>query len=237
MTLRDDSPMVDWYMDHNFDTWTVTHPRFYDPLYKTKPIVFELQHYGEVKRDGNWIGKNGKDVIPAYGYSGADIMRKAIEVMHATYIGFHGYAEEWLTDNPDLSKELANKCGYWYFPVEASFASVMKAGENKLSVSWLNKGVAPAYSPYALVLQVRNKSTNEQTEIRIADSGNRKWLPGTESVENYTFALPETLPPGTYELGMRLLYADQDHAQTVEVGVTKDQMKGDFVSLGDFELK
>lgn len=236
MTLRDDSPMVDWYMEQDLNTWSVSHPQFFDPLYKTKPIVFELQHYSAVKKDGNWIGKNGEGIIPAYAYSGADIMKNAIKTIHATYIGFHGYAEEWLTDNPDLSKELTNMCGYWYFPVQASFSSVMKTGGNMLSVTWLNKGVAPAYFPYSLVLQLRNRDTDENMEIQIQDSGNRKWLPDSEYLENYTFDLPETLSPGMYSLGMKLLYADQGSNRTIEVGIEEDKIKDSFIQLGEFRL-
>ena len=113
LSLRDDSPMVDWYVQQNLDTWTISHPHFYDPLYLKMPIVFELEHYGTVKKNGYWLGKNGADKIAKLGYSGAEIMRKAIETMHATYIGYHGFAEEWLADNPGLTKDLSNLCGYW----------------------------------------------------------------------------------------------------------------------------
>jgi hypothetical protein len=162
ISLRDDSPLVDWYLDNNLDTWSVSHPLFCDPLYKTKPIVFELQHYGMVKRDSNWLGKNGADTIIKYGYSGAYIMRKAIETMHATYIGYHGYAEEWLADNPELTKEFANMCGYWYFPVKATFPAKMKKGENTIGISWLNKGVAPAYKEFGIIFRLEAKEGNDR---------------------------------------------------------------------------
>lgn len=46
------------------------------------------------------MGKNGEKILPAYAYSGADIVRNVIRIMHASYIGFHGYAKEWRADNP-----------------------------------------------------------------------------------------------------------------------------------------
>lgn len=234
MTVRDNSPMVQWYLEQNLDTWSVSHPGFYDPLYRTQPVIVELQHYGVVKDEGNWIGKNGEGILPAYGYSGADIVRNVIRTMHATYIGFHGYAEEWLTDNPDLSKELANRCGYWYFPVRASFPSRMKRGTNSLSVCWLNKGVAPAYHTYALVLQVINRQTGERTEITLPDSGNKRWLPDQEFQETYIFDLPETLPTGVYGLGMKLVYPEETGSRTVDVGISPDRMKEGFIRIGTF---
>ncbi len=152
ITLRDDSPMVGWYIQKFMDSWTVSHPHFYDPLYLTKPMVHELAHYGSVKRGGCWIGENGKEVIPDLGVSGAEIFRKSIEVMHATYIGFHGYAEEFLAENPDLTGELLNLCGYWYFPVQATYPAVLGRGEQILTMTWLNRGVAPSYRDFSLIL-------------------------------------------------------------------------------------
>lgn len=35
-----------------------------------------------------------------------------MEETHATYIGFHGYPREWLQENMELAKSLANKAGY-----------------------------------------------------------------------------------------------------------------------------
>jgi hypothetical protein len=177
LSLRDDSPLVSWYVQEHLDTWSVSHPGFYDPLYLDRPVVFELEHYGAVKEDGNWRGKNGGDPIGPHGHSGAEIMRRAVETMHATFIGYHGYAEDWLAENPDLTKELANRCGYWYFPKSARYAPVLHGGENRLSIEWLNRGVAPAYEVFGLELRLEGGGV-PMVEISIKDSGNRKWLPG-----------------------------------------------------------
>ena len=160
ISLRCDSPLVDSYLQDHLETWTHSHPHYYDPLYLQKPIVFELEHYGTVKDKGNWLGKNGREKISKYAYSGAEIMRNAIKVMHATYIGYHGYAEEWLADNPELTKELANLCGYWYFPLKAEFDSELSEGKNTLYIEWLNKGIAPAYKPFSLLLRLSDTENN-----------------------------------------------------------------------------
>ena len=237
MSVRDDSPMVDWYLEHNPDTWSVSHPHFYDPLYKTKPIVLELQHYGMVKNEGNWIGKNGEHIIPKYGHSGADIVRNVIRSMHATYIGFHGFMEDWYADNPDLSRELANLCGYWYFPVQASMNSVMGKGENRLSISWLNKGVAPAYNTYSLTLRLINEQTGDFIDRIIPDSGNRKWLSGEICSENYLFDIPESVTSGNYTVAFKLQYIQRQEREDVEVGVKKDCMNEGHVVIGRVYIK
>ena len=237
ISLRDDSPLVDWYMDKNMDTWSVSHPQFYDPLYLTRPIVFELQHYGNVIKDGNWLGKNGADKIEKYGYSGAHVMRKAIETTHATYIGYHGYAEQWLTDNPDLTRELANLCGYWYFPVSASFPEKMNKGKNEISISWLNKGIAPAYNAYKLVLMFESENRENSFTLLPMDSGNKNWLPGISKTENYPFKLPALAKKGSYTLKFRLEEMSQDNSNAIQLGIHESMIdENGFIVLGNVNI-
>ena len=89
----------------------MSHAHFYDPLFLEKPIILECQHYHMVLEDSNWLGRNGGDPIPAGGVTGAEILRGAVNTLHATYIGYHGSMEEWLEENPELTEELANLCG------------------------------------------------------------------------------------------------------------------------------
>lgn len=220
-TLRDDSPMVEYYVEEMIKTWSVSHPHFYSPLYLQKPIIFESEHYPTVKRNGLWLGKNGKDTIPSVGYSGAKIFREAIKLEHATYIGFHGYAAEYLTDNPDLTSELLNLCGYWYFPKSLT----IKAGNEsafKFDIEWLNKGVAPAYSVY----QLKGKLTsiikqNDPVYFTIKNSGNRNWLPDVPVTESYSTEFKERLN-GTYSFALQLF--DTRSGRPVEIGL-KEQIR------------
>jgi hypothetical protein len=238
ISLRDDSPLVEWYMQQNLDTWSVSHPQFYDPLYLTKPIVFELQHYGVVKTNGNWLGSNGAVKIEKYGYSGAEVMTNAIKAMHATYIGYHGYAEEWLADNPELTKQLANLCGYWYFPVSVSYSPVMNPGTNEISVQWLNKGVAPAYNDFSLTFKFESHQLQNSFTLSPMPSGNKSWLPGTSTDENYRFELPAQAAKGTYTLKFRLEETSGNETRRVELGIKESRMDKDgFIELGNIQLK
>jgi hypothetical protein len=55
------------------------------------PTVFELEHYGSVKRQGNWVAAPGSSLEKfGKGGSGADFFRGALGLLHATYIGYHG---------------------------------------------------------------------------------------------------------------------------------------------------
>jgi len=238
ISLRDDSPLVDWYLRNNLNTWSVSHPYFYDPLYLKKPIVFELQHYGMVKKDGNWLGKNGAEKIAKYGYSGAEVMRKAIETMHATYIGYHGYAEEWLADNPDLTNELANRCGYWYFPLRAHFPSIIKQGENEIAIEWINEGVAPAYSDFGLVLKFESDNSQNSFYLLPVNSRNRDWLPGISKTEKYKVEIPANAKRGSYQLKFKLIEQSESNTTQIQIGIKASLVDRDgFVELGTIQIK
>jgi len=233
ISLRDDSPLVDWYMDNNLKTWSVSHPQFYDPLYLKKPIVFELQHYGMVKKDGNWLGKNGADIIAKYNYSGAEVMRKAIETMHATYIGYHGFCEEWLDDNPELTNELANRCGYWYFPVKASYSSILKRDQNEIALEWINKGVAPAYDDFAIIFRFESENPENSFELAPVSSGNKDWLPETGKIEKYTINIPAKANSGNYLLKFKLIEETESGVLPIQIGVKEEIIdQNGYIELG-----
>ena len=237
ISLRDDSPLVDWYLQNNLNTWSVSHPQFYDPLYLTKPIVFELQHYGMVKKDGNWLGKNGAEKIAKYGYSGADVMRRAIETMHATYIGYHGYAEEWLADNPDLTNELANRCGYWYFPVSANFSPILKLGKNEISIEWLNKGVALAYHQFDMILRFESITSGNSFETAPMNSNNLEWLPGIAKTEKYSLEIPSDVKVGQYLLKIKLINPSAGNPENVQIGLKPELIDSNrFAEIGKIQI-
>jgi len=219
ISLRDDSPMVKGVMQEHLDTWTVIHPEFFEAAYKNTPTVFELEHYGKVKNQGHWIGKNGNDTLPGLKVTGAEVFRNAVKLIHPTYIGYHGYLEEWVADNPDLTNELLNLCGYWYFPKSIK---VTQAKDQKLgfAIEWLNKGVAPAYSAYQLKGRLMSSdNTSETIDFLFDDCGNRSWMPNTISTATYSIDLP-VKPKGEYSLAIQLF--DTKSEEPVEIGLTEN---------------
>lgn len=241
--LRDDSPLVDWYFQYclqdsagNFQ-WTISHPFLYASLYLKEPVVLELQHYRAIKKDGNWLGENGETTIPEYKVSGAETLRGALKIMHATYIGYHGYMEDWLSDNPDLTRELANRCGYWYFPVKAMIPGKFKRGENTLSLEWLNKGVAPAYKNFSLALRFEAEKTGNSFDLIVADSGNLNWLPGVKRTEKYNVNIPSSIPKGSYRLSFKLSDPTNENNQDIQIGISKKRINNQgFTFLGTVSL-
>ena len=236
ITFRDDSPLVAWYVENKLDTWSVCHPHLFNQVYLEKPTILESEHYSAVLENGLWLGKNGEETIPGKGVSGAEILRGAIENLHATYIGFHGELEKWLIDNPALARELANMCGYWYFPVSAVVPDRMTRGrQSMMEITWLNKGVAPAYSTFAIRFRLESTKGRESLETTISDSGNLRWLPDKMTSEKYEIDIPDSFPSGKAQIKIQLL--DPITGETVEIGLRENLRDTDgYYSIVETEL-
>lgn len=210
ISYRDDSPLVNGYFNDGYsDTYTVRSPEFFEDTYRRAPTVFELEHYRKVKREGNWTAEQGSAITQyAPGKTGPDFFRGALDLLHATYIGYHGDAHDWLTDNPKLTIELLNRCGYWFFLHQVDVPDPLHIGQrNTLQMVWENRGVAPAYHRYVLKIRLVGPKTVDFE----FESGNRKWMPvATDGVHRikYTVTIPEGTPPGQYELKLKLYSND-----------------------------
>jgi len=205
ITYRDDSILVDWYVKACYETSTVRSPRYFEMVYPKFPTILELQHYHSAKRTGNWTGAPGSTIAQqGDGKTGADIFREAVDILHATYIGYHGHADVWLKENPDLTRELLNRCGYWFFLHKVTLPNSIKAGKRcSLQLDWENRGAAPAYQAYELQIRL----TGEETVDVTVPAGNQKWMPGeTQSVhrEAYDLPLPADMAPGLYQLKLKV---------------------------------
>lgn len=217
-TFRDDSPMVKGTTKDHLDTWSVRSPEFFEKVYQSRPTIFELEHYGKVKENGYWLGRNGAEIIPEFNVSGAKIFREAMKLIHPTYIGYHGYMGDWLRDNPELTVEFLNFCGYWYFPVSLT---VVQSKNRNLSfmIEWLNKGLAPAYAEYQLKGKlIPDDTLKESVEFEIENSGNKNWMPGQAVQEKYKIKLAQKLK-GNYHLAIQLY--DTKSGIPVEIGLSE----------------
>ncbi len=226
ITYRDDSILVNYYVGEYPDTYTVRSPEYFKAVWLEKPTIFELEHYGTVKRMGNWLGEEG-GLLAQYGggLTGADFFRGALWLLHATYIGYHGYAHEWLADNPELTNELLNRCGYWYFLHAVSLSEHWKAGEKaRIKAVWENRGVAPSYHAYYLLLRLEGADS----ATIFLPSGNQRWVPeegGQTFEETYRIRVPASLGPGNYTLKLKLFSSQTK--RDVFLALDPDLMDGD----------
>ncbi|MCX8108641.1 MAG: DUF4832 domain-containing protein, partial [Verrucomicrobiae bacterium] len=215
ISYRDDSILVNGYLPGTSDTFTVRSPEFFADAYKNTPTVLELEHYSIVKRLGNWDGRPGSLVAThGKGKKGPDYFRGALELLHATYIGYHGYAHEWLADNPDFTRLMLNRCGYWLFPVSLECPETIRPGENiQLVLALENRGVAPPYQPYELRIKFSSGQTPWICRLGRAD---KTWLPGTQVVLRHQLQLPLFFPAGRCAVAIGLFRRTCDQERPVE---------------------
>jgi len=208
--FRDDSILVDWYVKTYPGTFTMRSPELFQRTWQHRPNVLELEHYPIVLRSGNWKGPNGAEF-------GADLVRGAVELSHATFIGYHGDARQWLTDNPALTAELANRVGYWYFPQNITLPVEVRPDQTvPLSITWLNRGVAPAYK--RCLLQLRLESSDYSTITDLPESDNRQWMPDQPVTEHYSVAIRPDTASGRYAVKVALLYGGPD-GRPIDLGL------------------
>jgi hypothetical protein len=217
LSFRDDSILVNWYVQTYPSTYSVYHPDYFDRVWRNRPTTLELQHYHMTKNAGDWQGTDGS-------IKGREILEGAIKITHATFLGYHGYADVWLRENPNLAKSLANKLGYWYFLRSAEFPSMLNVGSKGIiKFRWDNKGVAPAYHLYKLKLKLENSSGSYIQTLN--ESNNKLWMPATTVEEICNVTIPSTLSAGTYKLKVALVEERNGQSRFIELGM-KDHVKG-----------
>ena len=100
--------------------------------------------------------------------------------------------------------EFQKKLGYRFVLRKLEYpAAVRRGAMMPVSMWWLNAGVSPVYGDYVLAIQLRNATG---AAVMRTPANVRKWLPGDAIFED-TVAVPDTLPPGEYRLGVALLDA------------------------------
>jgi hypothetical protein len=125
VTLRDDSILVQppprsWY-----------HAELAQPFWPRLPVVLEHEHFGSSKRKGAWDGQ---------------LLVKAVEDYHASYLSIHWWPRELLEENQDTIRQINQRLGYRIQLREASWPRAVRPGEPlRFLATWANSGVAPCY--------------------------------------------------------------------------------------------
>lgn len=228
---RDNSVLVDWWINNlPAEQYSVAHPEIYAETYLEKPVVIELDHYVNVMSAGNWSVPNGSA-------KGGAIVNGAVELMHASYVGFHGVPGDYLSDNPELVAKVANKMGYWYFPLEINMPSAASPGEAvTVEMKWENRGVAPAYHKFSLLYTLTTVEGDVVHEGAFDEANNLDWMPNELVSENYQLELPEDLAAGSYELAIRLF--DETSGRTVHPALKSDVMNAEgYYNIYQLDVK
>ena len=162
--------------------------------------------------------KSGKWTVPEGTQNGAALVRGAVNLTHPTWLGFHGDIKSYYADNPKFCKEMANRVGYWYFVEYAEIPAKATIGTNqKITIKWYNKGVAPAYHQYQLKFKFSNGSTSGY--FTIANSNNTAIQNDSMLIETYNIQVPANLNAGVNEIKIKLT-DDLDTKRDVELGLS-----------------
>lgn len=190
--MRDDSIL--YYHTANQYEDSVKSPHYFKKLAPVAPTTIETEHYGTMLETGKIQGPDGK--------VGRKELLGAIDKIKATYFSFHGGIWQWLVDNPNLTKEIANKVGYWYFMKSITRPKEFKSGQTStFKFDIKNNGVARAYNDYDLVFSFTNGESKEEI---VVNANNTEWLPGDYNEYSYEVTIPSSLKADYYHLNLKL---------------------------------
>jgi hypothetical protein len=224
--LRDDSLGVDWWLNQGAaKTWSVAKPAWFAATWPKAPTVIELEHYHMMKNARNWRGQDGSE-------RGADWLLKAMDLCRPTWLGYHGWAAEWLKDNPKLTRELANRTGYWLFPEEVALPQQAKpGGAVALRLRVQNRGWAPPYRSWTAKVCLSNGATKR--ELTVAGLDARQCQPGVATELSGNVILPDDLAAGDCSVAVR--FTDADRAIRFACKPTRQDKDG-WLSLGTVKV-
>jgi Domain of unknown function (DUF4832) len=157
----------------------------------------------------------------------------AVEEARASFVGFHGYAREWLAENPAIAAELANTVGYWFFLHAAGLpASLDRGNSATLSLRLENRGVAPLYYPADLRLRLQPLDGGDAVVIPVVTADALRWSPRELVRETHAFEVPASLPAGRHRVELGLF--DQATGRVIELALVEKLRAPDgFYVLGE----
>ncbi|MDR0892530.1 MAG: beta-galactosidase [Mediterranea sp.] len=195
---------------------SVQNPSFFEDVYRDVPTTLETCHYNYTRKQGCWNLPDGQG-------GGLDTLRSAIRIEHSTFVSMHGHLRDIQRENPKAVWELLNLMGYWLFP--QTLQAQLDDHKLNIGLTWVNKGVAPAYTPYKLKF-VLVGTDNVRHELPAVEAGNRAWLPGTSKAA-YTLHA-KRLKPGKYIVEMTLYKTFRDgHTQPIRLGLKQVYERSD----------
>ncbi len=170
--------------------------------YGKAPTVFEYT------ADYNWIKENN--------YWSYDNLIQYIENGKPSYIQFD---PNMYNENQDFCKYIANKVGYYFKFKQASYTNTIKTTEtDKISLSFINEGVAPLYEPCTTYIGLLDKNYKLVKKYK-TDINAQKWMPSEEVQENIDIRL-DGVNDGEYIMAVGLFYNEDDEKPTYLLGNT-----------------
>ncbi len=225
ITYRDDSVFWEGDMEDPSVPFSIRNDDFFRDAWQYAPTTLESCHFNYVLKKNYWVPPDG-------GKRFWDTYVGAVKTAHATFVGYHHYAGDFLRKNPALANHIANLAGYWYFPVKVVYPRSLAQGEDlNIQLDMLNKGAAKSYKEYDIVARLISVSDAASYEFR-APSFSNKWLPHMISKNNnYRFPLTDRPPPGEYELYLGMATSEGSFQKRPVYWALKDELLRDGLYL------
>ncbi len=199
--LRDDSVGVDWWLNTGAKaTWSLAKPAWFAEAATTTPTVIELEHYVNMRDQGNWRGSDACE-------RGRDWLMPALDLAKPTWLGYHGDAAIWLAENPALTRELANRVGYWLAPERIEVDQLDTGSGLRLSVALANRGWARPYRAWSAV--VRLSREGQQIDLPVDGLDGRGCVAEATTTLHGRTIPSAGLPAGTWSVGLRWCDGDR----------------------------
>ncbi len=186
-------------------------PEFFADAYLQTPTVFELEHYGTVKKLGNWDGRPDSPVAKfGKGKKGPDYFRGALELAARHLHRLPRLRARMAGRQSGAHRRTAQPLRLLVLPPSrepAPGAPAGKRGSGRDAVGESRRGAGvPAVSSAAATGRPEGFKAAEQE----FEAGNRRWLPVAKETftERYRFKLPGNLKAGPYILKFKLHSAD-----------------------------
>jgi hypothetical protein len=196
VTIRDDSILVQAPPNSWF------HSEMAQLFWPTLPVILEHEHYGGSKARKAWS---------------KELLLKAVEDYHASYLSIHWWPRELLVDNRDVIDQINQRMGYRIQLQEITYPAAVKRGEPfTVKTSWRNAGVAPCYAGGYSCFTLKDEKggiVSTLVDERFSVSQLETGAPGKASVKhiNTTFTIDPSfkdpantfsrnVKPGEYDL-------------------------------------
>ena len=185
VSMRDDSILVQpppnsWYHDEMAQ-------KFWPRL----PVILEHEHFGGSKQRNAWSN---------------DLLVKAVEDYHASYMSIHWWPREELVEVRDAVGRINRRIGYRIQLREISWPEEVPLGlPIVVETSWANAGVAPCYGGgfWALTLKdekggIVSVNVDESFDMKNLKTGPPDQAPVERLQSRFTIALRHADPGGSH---------------------------------------
>jgi hypothetical protein len=197
------------------------------------PAVFELYgKYDMLKEQGWWDGR--KDEY-GRGYRLAD----CVETGKPTFCDLSRGEEsalEFMTHEPALVNQLANRLGYHFVLTEAIYPRFLTTRDgNPVSLTWENRGVAHIFIPAKVSFALISSDGKISHVCDAAASNPASWQPGAQVRIDDKLAFND-VPAGNYVLAVGLRQPQDDLRPSIRIGIQQRTDSG-WHELGPVTIK